>query len=209
MRNSAWNRAVRWPLWSWRNLTLTAAAALVLLALAGRLTSGVDASAAAPAPPPSMSMATGPTVPSTSPPPGTPTGAPTTLPSAARQAPPSADAGSPVQVAAAFVTAWATTTHGSGPWLAGMKPWATTSLVSSLTGTDPAQVPATHLTGDPALRSTHGTTAAVSVPTDGGRVLVQLVDQAGRWKAAALSPDDAPPGAPTPSLGPATVSTRG
>lgn len=209
MKPSALSRAVRWPLWSWRNLTLTAVAALFLLALAGRLTSGVGASAATPAPAPTTGVATVPSATSMSPPPASPTGTPTRLVGAARQAPPSADPGSPVQVAAAFVTAWATTTGGPGRWLSGMKPWATASLVSSLIGTNPAQVPATRLTGDPALKSTQGMTAAVSVPTDGGRVLVQLVDQGGGWKAAALAPDDAPPGAPTPSLGPATASTRG
>lgn len=207
MRTSIWSRALRWPLWSWRNLTLTAAAALVLLALAGRLTNGVGPAAANPPPPPNTTVATAPTVTNSSPSPITPTATASTTAAPTRSSSPHADPGSPVQVAAAFVTAWVTTAGGQGHWLAGMKPWATPGLVASFTGTDPAQVPATRLTGDAALKSTHGTTAAVTVPTDGGRVLVQLVVQAGAWKAATLAPDDAPPGAPTPSLGAATAST--
>ena len=115
--------------------------------------------------------------------------------------------GSPVAVATAFVTAWSTTTHGEASWLASMKPWGTPSLLSSLTGTDPAQVPATRVTGDAALKSIKSTTATVSVPTDGGRIAVDLVSQGDMWKANTLAPDDAPPGAPTPSLSPATASS--
>jgi hypothetical protein len=86
-------------------------------------------------------------------------------------------------VATAFVTAWATTGGGEDAWLASMRPWATADLVSSMSGTDPAQVPATKVTGDAALRATKADTATVSVPTDGGRIAVELVQQSGVWKA--------------------------
>jgi hypothetical protein len=56
------------------------------------------------------------------------------------------DAESPVQVATSFVAAWATTTGGEAAWMAGMRPWASTTLMSSLTGTDPTQVPASRVT---------------------------------------------------------------
>ncbi|MFC8503151.1 hypothetical protein ACFUC1_12380 [Pedococcus sp. NPDC057267] len=119
------------------------------------------------------------------------------------------DKGSPVQVATAFVSAWATTTAGEQAWLTGMKPWATPKLANSMNGTDPAQVPATKVTGDARLTATKGRTATVSVPTDGGRIAVGLVQVAGAWKADTLAPDDAPPGATTPSLDPSTVSSGG
>jgi hypothetical protein len=207
MSRSPWSKAIRWPLWSWRNLAATAVLVLVVLAALGRLTDGQGASAASSADSPRTAQ-----VPSTS----TGAGHPTqTEPSAASTSPPSpsastssrTDASSPVSVAEAFVTAWAHTTGGETAWLAGMKPWATAALVGSLTGTDPAQVPASRVTGDAALTSTEGSSASVSVPTDGGRIAVGLVSQAGGWKASSLAPDDAPPGAPTPSLGPAPAST--
>ena len=88
-----------------------------------------------------------------------------------------------------------------------MKPWATASLLTSLDGADPRQVPATRVTGDAALVKTTPTSATVSVPTDGGRINVTLVRTGGTWKANALAPDDAPPGAPTPSLVPGQSAT--
>lgn len=198
-------RAVRWPLWSWRNLTVTAVLALVLLAALGRLTNGVGASAA-PAPRTSLtaSVPTVPAAPATS---SAPTTAGSVAASPSSTTPAKVSAESPVAVATAFVTAWSTTTHGEASWLAAMKPWGTPSLLSSLTGTDPAQVPATRVTGDAALKSIKGATATVSVPTDGGRIAVDLVNQSGTWKANTLAPDDAPPGAPTPSLSPATATS--
>ena len=198
-------RAVRWPLWSWRNLTVTAVLALVLLAALGRLTNGVGASAA-PAPRPPLTASV-PTVPAATTTPSDPTTAESVTASPSSTTPTKVTAGSPVAVATAFVTAWSTTTHGEASWLAAMKPWGTPSLLSSLTGTDPAQVPATRVTGDAALKSIKGATATVSVPTDGGRIAVDLVNQSGTWKANTLAPDDAPPGAPTPSLSPATASS--
>jgi hypothetical protein len=193
-------------LWSWRNLTITAVLVLALLAGLGRLTDGMTPAAASPAPPKTADAS--PTVPTPSPITTTQpsTSAPTTTASAP---PPKISKGSPVEVATAFVTAWATTGSGEQAWLAGMRPWATPDLVESMAGTDPAQVPATKVTGDAALRATRGDSATVSVPTDGGRIAVELVRQAGAWKATTLAPDDAPPGAPTPSLGPAASSTGG
>lgn len=198
-------RAVRWPLWSWRNLTVTAVLALVLLAALGRLTNEVGASAASAPRPPLTSPV--PTVPAATTTPSDPTTAESVTASPGSTTPAKVTAGSPVAVATAFVTAWSTTTHGEASWLASMKRWGTPSLLSSLTGTDPAQVPATRVTGDAALKSIKGTAATVSVPTDGGRIAVDLVNQSGTWKANTLAPDDAPPGAPTPSLSPATANS--
>jgi hypothetical protein len=207
MTGSPLSRLMRWPLWSWRNLSITAVGLLVLLAALGRASNTVG-TVASQAPARSAMTATtpvtGPAVPS-------PSSTTTTNPSATattdQPTPTKTDAASPVSVATAFVTAW---THGSkapSAWLAGMKPLATPALLESLTGTDPTQVPATRVSGDAALKATKGSTATVSVPTDGGRILVDLLRQAGAWKASALAPDDAPPGAPTPSLGPASGAT--
>ncbi|HEY7721108.1 MAG TPA: hypothetical protein VIB11_04675, partial [Pedococcus sp.] len=43
-------RVLRWPLWSWRNLTITAVALLALLAFVGRATDGRASSLPAAAP---------------------------------------------------------------------------------------------------------------------------------------------------------------
>jgi hypothetical protein len=208
MTGSGLSRAARWPLWSWRNLTITTVLVLGLLAALGRLTDGMSPATALPSP--VVSVDGGPTVPapSSSTTSGEPTSsAPTTT--TPPLAPPDASKGSPVDVATSFVAAWATTDRGEAEWLAGMRPWTTTELVLSMSGIDPAQVPATKVTGDAALTATKGDTATVSVPTDGGRVAVELVRQSGAWKAVTLAPDDAPPGAPTPTLGPNPTGTGG
>ena len=206
MTGSSWTRAVRWPLLSWRNLAVTAVIALALLAVMGRLTNGASAVGTATSRP-IASVTTTATAPLVQPPTTTAPESATPAATPSPAAPSKATATSPVEVAAAFVTAWAATAGGEAQWLAGMKPWATTELVQSFTGADPAQVPATRVTGDAALVSTKGATAAVTVPTDGGRVVVELVKTGSAWHAKGLAPDDAPPGAPTPSLGPAPTTT--
>lgn len=209
MTGASLARAARWPLWSWRNLVVSAIAVLALLAGVGRLTDvlSADFSPSSNA----VGASSAPTVPVASPSAtGSPTGLATTAPpTTASSTTTGASKGSPVEVATALVTAWATPGEGESQWLAGMKPWATADLVASMTGTDPTQVPATKVTGDAALRGMKARTATVSVPTDGGRVAVELVQQSGAWKADSLAPDDAPPGAPTPALGASTTASAG
>lgn len=203
MNPAIWGRALRWPLWSWRNLTITAAVVLAVMATLGRLTASPRASTAAATTATAATATASPTVPATATPttPASPSSAPGAAPT------PPSDVHSPVASAAAFAAAWARTTLSGPAWLAGLKPWATASLLSSLDGTDPRQVPATRVTGDAALVRTTATSATVSVPTDGGRISVTLVRTGGTWKANALAPDDAPPDAPTPSLVPGQSAT--
>jgi hypothetical protein len=201
------SRALRWPLWSWRNLAVTAATALLLLAGLGRLTNNhqVTAPTSGPVAAAPTTSSAAPTVPlpaTTTPP------APSTTSTTGATITNADAASSPVRAATGFVTAWVHTTGGEAAWLAGMRPWATASLLASLTGTDPAQVPASAVVGDAALRATTGTTATVSVPTDGGRVAVAMVAAAGAWKANGIAPDDAPPAAPTPTPDPAAPTTQ-
>lgn len=209
MTGTSLSRAARWPLWSWRNLAITAIATLAMLAGVGRLTDALSANSASSSS--AVGPASAPTIPAASLPATSPPSGSVTTPAPTTTAPSATPAskGSPVEVATGLVTAWAKPAEGESQWLAGMKPWATADLVSSMTGTDPAQVPATRVTGDAALRAINSSTATVSVPTDGGRVAVELVQQSGAWKANSLAPDDAPPGAPTPALGPTTTGSAG
>ena len=214
MTGGGLGRAVRWPLWSWRNLTISAIVVLAFFAGLGRITNGDGAPAASATTPRETTPAS--SAPATQPPDtsavGTksPPAATPTSTSTSASAPVKVSTSSPVEVATAFVTAWSNTGVGDeSAWLTRMKPWASESLISSLSGTDPSQVPATRVTGDAALKSTKGATATVSVPTDGGRISVVVVGAHGRWRAHTVAPDDAPPGAPTPTLGPASTPGTG
>lgn len=199
-------RALRWPLWSWRNLTITAVLTLALLAVVGRATDGQASPrpAAAPATT-SPSASTQGTTPASSSPPAP---RPTTLaaPTSAPPPPRAVTNQSATAVAGAFVRAWSS--DGSrDAWYAAMEPWASSELLRALASTDPAQVPADRVTGDARLVSSAKTSATVLVPTDGGDVLVTLSASGGGWKARDIAPADAPPAAETPSLTRTTPGT--
>lgn len=194
-------RALRWPLWSWRNLTVSVVLTLALLAVVGRATDGQ----ASPLPATAPTTLTTTTITS-----GPPSSAPTTASpvrtqtatATTRMQPSSgaAPADSATAVATAFVRAWSSNFASKDGWHAAMKPWATPELLQSLASTDPAQVPADRVTGDAKLVSSTKSSATVRVPTDGGDVLV-TVSAAGRgWKVRDIAPADAPPAAETPSL---------
>ena len=190
-------RALRWPLWSWRNLTITAALMLALLAVVGRATDGQASTrpAAAPAAPPT-SASTQQTMSASPSPTPTTTTASTSAPSASGPV----TKQSATAVASAFVRAWSSDGASRDAWHAAMEPWASPELLRALASTDPAQVPADRVTGDARLTSSAKTSATVLVPTDGGDVLVTLTASGGGWKARDIAPADAPPAAETPSL---------
>lgn len=194
-------RALRWPLWSWRNLGVTVVLTLALLAVVGRATDG-QASALPATTPTTLTtttVATGPARPAPTTAPATPTQTATYTkpmqPSAG-----AAPAGSATAVAAAFVRAWSSKGTSKDGWHAAMKPWATPGLIRSLASTDPAQVPADRVMGDARLASSTKTSATAIVPTDGGDVLVTLSAAGRGWKVRDIAPADAPPAAETPSL---------
>lgn len=197
-------RALRWPLWSWRNLTITAVLMLALLAVVGRATDGQASPrpAAAPATTSPSASIQGTTPASPSPRPTTTTGS-TSAPSASGPV----TKQSATAVASAFVRAWSSDGPSRDAWYAAMERWASPELLRSLASTDPAQVPADRVTGDGRLISSAKSSATVLVPTDGGDVLVTLSASDGGWKARDIAPADAPPAAETPSLTRTTPGT--
>ena len=194
-------RALRWPLWSWRNLTVTVVLTLALLAVVGRATDGQASPLPVTGPtsattttgssgPASLATATAPATPP-------PTATATTTREPSSGAVPRASA---TAVAVAFVRAWSSKGASEDGWHAAMKPWATPELLQSLVSTDPAQVPADRVTGNAKLDSSTKISATVRVPTDGGDVLVTLAAAGRGWKVRDIAPADAPPAAETPSL---------
>lgn len=197
--SSSVTRVLRWPLWSWRNLTVTGAAVLALLATVGRATDGQ----------PSGPLSSAPA--STAAPKTTLTAAPTSEATPTTHDAPSAPAVQSVaratEVAVAFVTAWANDRQDADSWRVVMARWATPELLTALGGTDPEQVPADRVVADAHLKATSGSASSVIVPTDGGPVEVSLVKVGTGWKVRDIAPADAPPAAETPSLNRATPGT--
>lgn len=100
--------------------------------------------------------------------------------------------GSPVlaaqQAAAEFVAAWARPDLDAPSWQAGLAPHATPELLAVLADTDPANVPAVTVSGQPVEVATNAEAGVFDVPTTGDfvRVHVQLVD--GTWRATDIEP---------------------
>jgi hypothetical protein len=202
---------LRWPLWSWRNLSVTAAALLLLLYGLGRVIEPAKITLSATHLP---GATAGPMI--STPPPTTPVAGsaptPATVPgitsmSAGLSAPASQ---SVTRVATAFAQAWSSSGRSQQEWVRGIQPFVTPALAAGLAQTDPARVPATKVTGEAALVTASPTNASVRVPTDGGSIVVTLTRAAsGGWQVSDVAPAGQPPGAPTPDLHPATSPAGG
>ena len=203
------DRALRWPLWCWRNLAVTLVVLLVLLGAAGRVSAsrtpaGASAGGADQQP---LRPAAARDVPEWTTP-GT-DGVPTTplRPAPVRRTPagPTAPAGpgqSVTRVAEAFARAWSRSSLSPSPWLRGVRPWVTPTLAKGLSETDPSRIPATRVIGEAQLVRASRDTAADLVPTDGGPITTTLTRVRSRWLVARVAPAGQPPAAPTPSLAP-------
>jgi len=217
---------LRWPLWSWRNLTVSTIAVLVLFTAVGHLTTGSGSGpdsrtrnlAATPASTsPSATTPSSATSPASA---AAPTSAaaasatPTTSAPAAGSATgtnpsstPAPGADAPTRVALEFATAWTRTTSAQTAWLAGLKPLVTAEYLTALSTVDPARVPATRTLDPGRLLSTSGQQSLVQVATDAGGMTVTLLQRAGQWLVTDIEPAAPPPGATTPPLSRATGTT--
>jgi hypothetical protein len=205
MRDQA-GTVLRWPLWSWRNLSITSAAVLLMLYGMGHVIQPAKitlttvhaplAATASPRPP-----APGPSVPPAAP--SSPV--PATVPITPK--PTLAVSGtsnqSVTRLATAFAQAWSSSGRSQQEWTQGIQLFVTPALAAGLARTDPARVPATKVTGEAVLLTASATSAQVRVPTDGGSIVVTLKQAAsGPWQVSEVAPAGQPPAAPTPDLNP-------
>ncbi|GAA6525678.1 hypothetical protein [Intrasporangium sp. DVR] len=191
------NRALRWPLWSWRNLAITVVSLFVVIALIGRVSSAVGSEGEEPAQVTSTvapeSTESAPTVmPSTEP------IATTTQTSAAVVAArPGTDC---LSSAARFLHEWMQSDRPQKVWLAAMAPYATPAFLEELRSVDPANVPATKVEGEPRLVGQNGDLPIARITTDGGHLDVVLAPTGSACLVGDIRPTDDVPGAPTPVL---------
>ncbi|WP_347354619.1 hypothetical protein [Intrasporangium sp.] len=192
-------RLLRWPLWSWRNLTITAAVLLAALAGIGRIGAALqpDQAPSASTQPATVMPSAGPAASSPpSPAPATSTATPASTPTETVAAQPASDC---ARAAEAFLRAWARPTLAAPAWLAGLRPYAAASLLADLATTDPSRVPAARVLTDPQpVHDKPG--ASFRVVTDAGPVLLHTVTAHGECLVEQVEPDDDVPGAPTPRL---------
>ena len=204
MSEGSLSRALRWPLWSWRNLGVTAAALLLVGMAVGRLVGGPAGGPTGPdAARPALGSAPGsPTGSSAgaSPAPVPPgrtdpsSGAPASLPPAAGSASSAPDEGradagasaAAAERAGLFVQAWlrpGTPTQRADA----LRPLAADRLVAQLAGL-PASALAVHPVGSPVVVSVDQAAAAVTVAMSDGRTAVlAMTAEADGWRVSSLS----------------------
>jgi len=69
-------------------------------------------------------------------------------------------------------------------WLAGMKPFTTEEYLPVMSSVDPANVPATAVTGEPVATSSYTSSVEVTVPTDGPKLSITVVSTNAGWRVA-------------------------
>ncbi|GIG58728.1 hypothetical protein Lfu02_31000 [Longispora fulva] len=101
-------------------------------------------------------------------------------------APPSTSPGAaaPDVVAKTFTSAWLKHTGVTGDqWRAGMRPYATANLMEKLKDTDPIQVPAERLTGEPSPGVYTGASfVEFRLAVDSGTLSLRLIADRGQWR---------------------------
>ncbi len=190
-RAAAYRSVWQWPLRSPARLAVTVAVIVAVAALVGVGAAAVGADRLGPvgaaAPTSARAVPTRPSgtaLPSTS---SIPTVlppvsalAPTTLP--VSQAPAAA-----LDVAARWTAAWVRPPDGTAAttWLDGLRATTTDEYLGVLGGVDPANIPATAVTGAPKAVQVAPRSVLVDVPTDALTVVVTVVDtDPGGWKVS-------------------------
>jgi hypothetical protein len=98
-------------------------------------------------------------------------------------APPAPEA---LQVAKAWATAWVNHPAGitSQQWVKGLAPYTTDEYLPVMNSVDPANVPASRVTGEPTAKVSYTSSAQVLVPTDGGELEISVIRTPAGWRVA-------------------------
>lgn len=109
------------------------------------------------------------------------------------QAPPAA-----LTAAMKWSQAWAKHPDGTTTqtWVKGLRPWTTSEYLSVLSTVDPANVPATKVTGAAKAVAVSPKSVRVEVPTDALTLLVLVTETGGEWRVAAYDRATAPAAPP-------------
>ncbi|OLT10352.1 hypothetical protein BJF78_29025 [Pseudonocardia sp. CNS-139] len=104
---------------------------------------------------------------------------PTTLP--VSRAPAAA-----LEVAARWTAAWVRPPDGTPAqeWLEGLRPTTTDEYLGVLSGVDPANIPATRVTGEPRAVQVSPRSVRVEVPTDALTLVLLVTDTESGWRVA-------------------------
>ncbi|MDQ4118301.1 MAG: hypothetical protein M3235_15270 [Actinomycetota bacterium] len=186
-RAGAYRSLWQWPLRSPLRLAVVAVVVLGLAAGATFLGNKVGGSAR------SGGLLADGSPPPASAPPGTgqaavptPTALPPLAPLTPEELPVSAAPPQALQTARAWTAAWVNHPPGTTnqQWVAGMRAYTTDEYLGVLAAVDPANVPASAVTGAPRAVRVSPRSVQVEVPTDALRLSVLVVDTGGGWRVS-------------------------
>lgn len=115
---------------------------------------------------------------------------PTTLPPVPaltpRQLPPEQAPKPALEAARVWASAWVNHPDGmtAQQWIAGLRPYTTDEFLGVLAGVDPANVPASRVTGPAVPTRVSPKSVEVTVPTDGVRLTVLVVETEVGWRVS-------------------------
>lgn len=178
-RAAAYRALWSWPLGSPLRLAATAVVVLGLLLLAGFALGGRESAQPGIASPTTTTTVRAPSSAGpTALPPVAPL-TPSTLPLSA--APPAA-----LQVAANWAAAWVNHPDGvtNEVWVNGLAPFTTAEYVGTLSGVDPANIPASRVTGPARATEVSPRSIDVDVPTDAVTLAITVVGTEAGWRVA-------------------------
>jgi hypothetical protein len=97
--------------------------------------------------------------------------------------PPNGDA---VRVAKQWAAAWVNHPAGmtSEQWLAQLKPFTTEEYLPVMSTVDPANIPATKVTGEPVVGTSYPSSVQLTIPTDGPKLAITVVSTNAGWRVA-------------------------
>jgi hypothetical protein len=98
-------------------------------------------------------------------------------------APPADEA---LKVAESWGKAWVNHPEGttSEKWLDGLRPYTTEEYLVEMATVDPANIPATKVTGRPVPKESYTSSVTANLPTDGGTIAITVIDTPQGWRVA-------------------------
>jgi hypothetical protein len=95
-----------------------------------------------------------------------------------------------LQVIEAWAKAWVTHPQGisTEQWIDGLRQYTTDEQLGVMKSVNPANIPATAVTGPPVPKDSFGASVKATVPTNGGTLLITAISTPQGWKVAAYEP---------------------
>src|SRR5690348_5660 len=91
-----------------------------------------------------------------------------------------------IRVAKDWAAAWVDHPAGitSDQWLAKLKPFTTEEYLPVMKSVDPANIPATKVTGEPVVGTSYTSSLQLTIPTDGPKLAITVVNTNAGWRVA-------------------------